>query len=84
MWAYSRIDTVRRDALDLFKKVGVNWLFLGVETGNQIVRQKISKGSLKEVNIRQVCKTTSDADIIMISNYILGFLTTIWIPCKRR
>jgi len=24
MWAYSRVDTVRKDALDLFKKAGVN------------------------------------------------------------
>jgi len=73
MWTYSRIDTVRRDALDLFKKAGVNWLALGVEAGNQIVRQEVSKGSFKEVNIRQVCKTISDADINIISNYIFGF-----------
>ena len=73
MWTYSRIDTVRRDALNLFKKAGVNWLALGVEAGNQIVRQEVSKGSFKEVNIRQVCKTISDADIKIISNYIFGF-----------
>ena len=73
MWTYSRIDTVRRDALDLFKKAGVNWLALGVEAGNQIVRQEVSKGSFKEVSIRQVCKTISDADINIIGNYIFGF-----------
>ena len=73
MWTYSRIDTVRRDALDLFKNAGVNWLALGVEAGNQIVRQEVSKGSFKEVNIRQVCKTISDVDINIISNYIFGF-----------
>ena len=73
MWTYSRIDTVRRDALDLFKKAGVNWLALGVEAGNQLVRQEVSKGSFKEVNIRDVCKTISDADINIISNYIFGF-----------
>ena len=73
MWTYSRIDTVRRGALDLFKKAGVNWLALGVEAGNQLVRQEVSKGSFKEVNIRDVCKTISDADINIISNYIFGF-----------
>jgi anaerobic magnesium-protoporphyrin IX monomethyl ester cyclase len=73
MWTYSRIDTVRRDALDLFKKAGVNWLALGVEAGNQMVRQEVSKGTFKEVNIRQVCKTISDVDINIISNYIFGF-----------
>jgi len=60
MWTYSRIDTVRRDYLDLFKKAGVNWLALGVKAGNQLVRQEVSKGSFKEVNIRDVCKTIAD------------------------
>ncbi len=73
MWTYSRIDTVRRDALDLFKRAGVNWLALGVEAGNQMVRQEVSKGSFKEVNIRDVCNTIKDADINIISNYIFGF-----------
>lgn len=73
MWAYSRIDTVRKDALELFKKAGVNWLALGVEAGNQLVRQEVSKGSFKEVNIRDVCKTVGEADINIISNYIFGF-----------
>jgi radical SAM superfamily enzyme YgiQ (UPF0313 family) len=73
MWTYSRVDTVRRDYLELFKKAGVNWLALGVEAGNQVVRQEVSKGSFKEVNIREVCKTIRDADINIISNYIFGF-----------
>ena len=73
MWTYSRIDTVRRDALDLFKRAGVNWLALGVEAGNQLVRQEVSKGSFKEVNIREVCKAINHADINIISNYIFGF-----------
>lgn len=73
MWTYSRVDTVRRDALQLFKRAGVNWLALGVEAGNQLVRQEVSKGSFKDVNIRDVCKTINDADINIISNYIFGF-----------
>lgn len=73
MWVYSRIDTVRKDSLELFKKAGVNWLALGIEAGNQLVRQEVSKGSFKEVNIREVCKTIRDADINIISNYIFGF-----------
>lgn len=73
MWTYSRVDTVRRDVLDLFKRAGVNWLALGVEAGNQMVRQEVSKGSFKEVNIRDVCNTIRDADINIISNYIFGF-----------
>lgn len=73
MWAYSRVDTVRKDMLDTFKRAGVNWLALGVEAGNQLVRQEVSKGSFKEVNIRDICRTVSGSDINIISNYIFGF-----------
>jgi len=73
MWTYSRVDSVRPGALELFKKAGVNWLALGIEAGNQKVRQEVSKGSFKEINIRDVCKTINDADINIISNYIFGF-----------
>ena len=73
MWTYSRIDTVRESALELFKSAGVNWLALGVEAGNQTVRQEVSKGSFKELNIRDICATVRGADIKIISNYIFGF-----------
>lgn len=73
MWTYARVDSVRKDQLELFKRAGVNWLALGVEAGNQVVRQEVSKGSFKDVNIRDVCSTVSDAGINIISNFIFGF-----------
>jgi len=73
MWTYSRVDTVRREYLELFKKAGVNWLALGIEAGNQMVRQEVSKGSFKEVSIHNICRLISDSDINIISNYIFGF-----------
>ncbi len=36
MWTYSRIDTVRANVLEKFKKAGVNWLALGIEAGQSI------------------------------------------------
>ncbi len=72
MWTYSRVDTVRPDALELFKAAGVDWLALGVEAGNQTVRQQVSKGSFKEVDIREICATVRGAGINVISNYIFG------------
>ncbi|WP_204105263.1 MULTISPECIES: B12-binding domain-containing radical SAM protein [Spirulina sp. CCY15215] len=73
MWAYSRVDTVRDRALDDFKKAGIGWLALGIEAGNQMVRQEVSKGSFQEINIREVCQTIQSHDINIISNYIFGF-----------
>lgn len=73
MWAYTRVDTVRSDALELFKKAGINWLALGIEAGNQSVRQEVSKGSFKEVNIRDVCSNIEEYGVYLINNYIFGF-----------
>jgi radical SAM superfamily enzyme YgiQ (UPF0313 family) len=73
MWAYSRVDTVRPDYLELFQKAGINWLALGIEAGNQKVRQEVSKGSFKEVNIREICSSVRATGMNIISNYIFGF-----------
>jgi anaerobic magnesium-protoporphyrin IX monomethyl ester cyclase len=73
MWAYSRIDTVREKYLELFKKAGNNWLALGVEAGNQMVRKEVAKGSFKDINIREVVSEIHQYDINIISNYIFGF-----------
>ena len=73
MWAYARVDTVREKYLENFRKSGINWLALGIESGNQLVRKEVSKGTFKDVNIRSVCKSIRDSGINVISNYILGF-----------
>ncbi len=73
MWTYSRIDTVRPQYLEKFRKAGINWLALGVEAGNQNVRREVSKGSFQDVNIREVIKTVRDSGMYVISNYIFGF-----------
>lgn len=72
LWAYSRIDTIRNDMLELFKKAGVDWLALGVESGNQVVRQDVAKGSFKEIKIHDVCSNIRNSGINIISNYIFG------------
>jgi radical SAM superfamily enzyme YgiQ (UPF0313 family) len=73
MWAYSRVDTVRPAALELFKQAGIDWLALGIEAGSQMVRKEVSKGSFQEVNIRDICRTVRESGIHVISNYIFGF-----------
>lgn len=73
MWAYSRVDTVKTEYLESFLKAGINWLALGIEAGNQLVRQEVSKGSFKEVNIRDVCGKVRESGMNVISNYIFGF-----------
>jgi anaerobic magnesium-protoporphyrin IX monomethyl ester cyclase len=73
MWAYSRVDTVRPQYLERFRKAGINWLALGVEAANQSIRREVSKGSFEEVNIREVIGTVRSAGLYVIANYIFGF-----------
>lgn len=72
MWAYSRVDTVRAEYLELFKRAGFKWLALGVEAGNPSVRQKAAKGSFGDTNVHEVCQAIRNAGISVISNYIFG------------
>lgn len=73
MWAYSRIDTCRREFLETFKKAGINWLGLGVEAANRVIRQEITKGSFKDIDIKEVVSIIRDSGINVGANYIFGF-----------
>src|SRR5262249_24721992 len=73
LWSYSRIDTVRPQYLDLFRRAGIGWLALGVEAANQSIRREVSKGSFQELNIREVVRQIRSSDINVIANYIFGF-----------
>jgi len=72
-WSYARVDSVQPKYLDLFKRAGIDWLAIGIEAGNQMVRKEVSKGSFLDVNIRQVVKNIQDAGINVVGNYIFGF-----------
>jgi radical SAM superfamily enzyme YgiQ (UPF0313 family) len=72
-WSYARVDSVQPRYLDLFKRAGVNWLGLGIEAANQTVRKEVSKGSFRDVNIREVVRQIRDHGINVGANYIFGF-----------
>jgi radical SAM superfamily enzyme YgiQ (UPF0313 family) len=72
LWTYARVDTVQPRYLELFRRAGVKWLAIGIEAGNQEVRQLVSKGSFREINIREVVKLIDDNGINVAANYILG------------
>jgi len=72
-WAYARVDSVRKDQLELFKEAGVNWLCLGIEAANQNVRLEIEKGKFEDVDIRRVVSDIKSADINILGNYMFGF-----------
>jgi radical SAM superfamily enzyme YgiQ (UPF0313 family) len=72
IWCYSRIDTVKERYLETLKKAGVNWLALGIESGNTRVRKDVTKGRFEDVDIRDIVKKIRDHGINVIANYIFG------------
>lgn len=72
IWAYARIDTVKDKYLATLKKAGVNWLALGIESGNKAVRKDVIKGKFEDIDIKQIVKKIQDHGISVIGNFIFG------------
>ncbi len=72
IWCYSRVDTVKEPYLETLKKAGVNFLALGIESGNTKVRKDVTKGRFEDVDIRGVVKKIRDHGINVAANYIFG------------
>jgi radical SAM superfamily enzyme YgiQ (UPF0313 family) len=72
IWCYSRVDTVKEKFLETLKKAGVNWLALGIESANTMVRKDVTKGRFEDVDIRAIVNKIRDHNINVIANYIFG------------
>lgn len=72
-WSYARVDTVREQYLELFRRAGVRWLALGIESGDQEIRREVSKGTFKVVRMHDVVRQIQESGINVIANYIFGF-----------
>jgi len=72
IWAYARIDTVKEQYLERLKRAGVNWLALGIESGNRKIRIDSAKGKFDEVDVVDVVKKIESFGIEVIGNYMFG------------
>ena len=70
IWVYGRVDTVKPALLSKLKKAGINWICLGIESANAIVRNGVNKQIHRD--IRSVVKDIQAADIYVLGNYMLG------------
>jgi len=74
IWGYGRIDTMwKLDIYPLMRKAGINWICLGIESGNQGIRESMSKGTFTNNDIENVVKMLKDSGINVLGNYMLGF-----------
>lgn len=72
LWAYARVDSVKPSHLDLLKAAGVNWLALGIESGNEPVRNGVHKGGFSQAEIRRIVRQIQESGINVIGNFIFG------------
>ncbi len=72
IWCYARIDTVKESYLETLKKAGVNFLALGIESGDTKVRKDVIKGKFEEIDIRDIVRKIRSHGINVAANYIFG------------
>jgi len=71
MWAYARVDSIKFENLDAMKKAGINWLGLGIESANELVRDGVNK-RIRKKDVKNVVRRVQDAGIRVGANYIFG------------
>ena len=72
IWCYARVDSVRSKHLPKFKSAGINWLCLGIESGNRLIRQEVSKGSFRDVRVETIVEEIQKNGMYVLGNYIFG------------
>jgi len=70
LWVYGRVDTIRESLLRKLKKAGVNWICLGIESGNDRVRNAVNKNIKK--NIKDTVRMIQANGIYVLGNYMVG------------
>ena len=71
IWAYARVDTIKKGILSKMKKAGINWLAIGFESANKQVRKGVDK-KFNEDAVKKAIEMTQLAGINIIGNFIFG------------
>ena len=71
MWCFARTDRVNEKLMSKMKKAGIHWVFMGFESGNDIVLQGVNKKQTVK-QIRNAVNVVHDAGINIGGNYVFG------------
>jgi radical SAM superfamily enzyme YgiQ (UPF0313 family) len=74
MWCFGRTDTVSPEIMRKMKQAGINWLFMGFESGNDFVLQGVNKKQNVE-QIKRANEIVHEAGLHVGGNYIFGLPT---------
>ena len=72
IWAYARIDTVKKSLLIKLKKAGVNWLAYGIESASDKLRGNVTKGQFNRENVKKNVALTHACGINVLGNFMFG------------
>jgi len=70
MWGYSRVDTINRHLLKRLKKVGMNWVSYGFESGTEHILEETRKNC--KSNVDDVVKMTQDEGLHICADVMVG------------
>lgn len=71
IWCFARTNTVNQHLMNKMKKAGVNWVFMGFESGSDVVLKGVHKRQTVE-QIKQATDIVHEAGIHIGGNYIFG------------
>ncbi len=71
MWCFARTDRVNPHLMELMKRAGIEWVFMGFEAGSDQVLKGVHKGQTIE-QIRNAVDVVHEAGINIGGNFIFG------------
>ena len=71
MWCFARTNTVEPAMADKMKKAGINWVFLGIEAGDDNILKSVSKHQDTDI-VRKAVKILKESGIYVGGNYVFG------------
>jgi radical SAM superfamily enzyme YgiQ (UPF0313 family) len=73
IWAYARVDTVKKENLQKMRKAGFKWFCFGFESGNEKILQQVHKGNYTRKDMVDISRMVRDSGIGILANYMFGF-----------
>jgi radical SAM superfamily enzyme YgiQ (UPF0313 family) len=71
MWCFARVDRVSSKLMEKMRKAGIEWVFMGFESGKDLILKDVNKQQTVE-QIRKAVEVIHSAGINVGGNYIYG------------
>lgn len=69
--AYARVDTMKKDLVEVMKRAGCAWVLFGVESADEGILKTIRKGITRE-KVREGVKIARDGGLSVFNSFIFG------------